>query len=176
MGFLPYSLEIEKQVLADIKKQTEREFAHKIISRFNEEGLIIKVKHMFPKKPPRSFYRVFCFIRKNCDTVVIDAKKDCGINIYIRIENLNTFNKLSDFTDNIRNQILNAKECNIHTLPRGHECEGKRYVFSFENHKYLKCKNICSNFCFNDLNKNDFANIMDIINSEIDFIINKNKK
>ena len=169
MAFLPYSLELQKIIFADIKKKTEKEFIREIINRFKEKGLPIKARYMFPKKPLISFYRGLCFIKKSNATVVIDARKDCNFTIYIRIENRKTLDKLSEFTDNIRNQILNARDC---TDPNSKDCKGKIYIFNFNGHKYIKCISISCNFKFNNISKSDFTNIMDIINGEIDFLMN----
>ena len=163
MRVLPYSLELQEKIFANITKQTEKEIARKIINCFSKEGFTINVKHMFPKKPS-SFYRVFCFIKKSYETVTIDAKD--GLEIRIRIENKNTFDRLSEFTDSIRNQIINAKDCiNFNPI----ECEGKVYNFVFNGNEYLKCKHICYNFCFNDISKDDLVNIIDIIYGEIEY-------
>ena len=164
MGFLPYSLEIEKVIFKNIIKETEKGFYRKIIDCFNEEGYSIKVKYMFPKKPVVSYYRVFCFINKKNAAVVIDAKKDGSFSIYLRIVNQKIFEKIYEFTDNVLNQILNAKDC---PTPESKDCKGKIYHFTFNGQKYIKCVSISSNFKFTDISKNDFINIMDIINSEI---------
>jgi hypothetical protein len=165
MSFLPYSIEIQEIVLASIKNQPEKDYFHKIISRFNEKGLTKKAKYMFPKKPS-AYYRIFCFIKKSNATVVIDAKKDCDLIIYVRIENQKIFDKLSGFTDNVRNQILNAKNC---STPDSQGCKGKMYIFTFNNREYIKCCSISCNLRFTNIDKNDFVNIMDIINEEIVF-------
>ena len=166
MGFLPYSLEIEKVIVKNIIKETERAFYRKIIDRFNEEGFTIKVKYMFPKKPTVSYYRVFCFINKNNASVVIDAKQDGSFIIYLMIVNQKIFEKIHEFTDNVLNQILNAKDC---PTPESQDCKGKIYHFTFNGQKYIKCVSISSNFKFSDISKSDFDNIMDIINSEIEY-------
>ena len=171
MGFLLYSSELQKIILANIRKKNEEEYFHKVISLFNEKGFTIKVKHMLPNKPLRSFYRIFFFIKKSDATVVIDAKKDCDLTIYIRLLNHKILNKLSDFTDNIRNQILIAKDC---SAPDSIDCKDKMYRFTFNNKYYIKCMSISCNFEFTNINKNDFENIIDIINEEIEYNL-KNK-
>ena len=170
MGFLPYSSEFQKIILANIEKKTEEGYFNKIINLFNEKGLTIKVKYMFPKKPSVSFYRVFCFIKKSDATVVIDAKKDCDLTIYIRLKNHKFLDKLSDFTDNIRNQILTAKDC---SAPDSVDCKDKMYRFTFNNKRYIKCMSISCNFKFTNISKNDFSNIIDIINEEIEYMAEK---
>jgi hypothetical protein len=169
MGFLPYSLELKNNIFENINKQKEKDYAHKIINRFEKEKLPVKVKFMLPNKPLRSFYRVFCFVNKKFATVVLDAKKDNDLIIYIRLENRKILDGLSKFTENIRSQILNARDCNI---PDTAGCEGGVYVFTFNNFIYKKCTSISCNFKFCNITKNDFVNIMDIINSEISYRYN----
>ena len=94
------------------------------------------------------------------------------MNFQLRIENQSSFDKLKEFNDNIRNQILNANDCRYCST----KCEGKRYTFSFDGKDHVKCQMLCSNFRFENINKNDINNIMDIINGEIDYKDKKNKK
>jgi hypothetical protein len=170
MGMLPYSPEIEKNILSKINKQIEKDFFQKIISRFKEEDLIIKVRYMLPNKPDRSFYRVFCYIKKGTEALTIDGGSE-GLSLRIRIVNQKIFfDKLSEYTENIRNQILNAKDCINYNKD---ECEGKVYIFNYNGLEYMKCKHIIYNFCFTNINKYDFANIMEILNRETGFIKNK---
>ena len=165
MGFLPYSSELQKIIFAEIKKQKEKEYVRKIINRFEKEKLPVKVKFMLPNKPARSFYRVFCFINKKHATVVIDIKKDNDLIIYVKLENRKTLDGLSKFTENVRSQILNARDCNI---PDTAGCEGGVYIFTFNGLTYKKCTSISCNFRFCNITESDFDNIMDIINGEID--------
>jgi hypothetical protein len=86
----------------------------------------------------------------------------------VRITNRKTFSRLSDFTEHIRTTILDAKECNI---PDTGDCKDKIVRFTFDGVKHAKCVSISANFKFTNLTKDDFANIIDIIGEEINFIL-----
>jgi hypothetical protein len=177
MEVLPYSPDFLETIVSEIKGQSGKKLANEIISCFDKAGLTVKVKQLFPNKP-NSYCRVLCFIQKSREAVIINTKTDCGtdgvvegMNIQVRIENKNTFDKINEFNGNVCSQFLNANDCRYCST----KCEGKRYTFSFNGKDYVKCQFLCSNFRFVDIKKDDIPHIMDIINGEINFKEKKRK-
>ena len=111
-------------------------------------------------------YRVFCYIKKSKEALILNTKyyDTNSFLIQIRILDKSTFEKLDDYSKNIRNQILNAqyncKNCG---------CSEKAYVFTYKGHTYRKCHMICGNFRFDNFNDDDIDSITEIVNREIAF-------
>lgn len=177
MDVLPYSPELLDVIIADIDGETAKEQARQIIKLFDEAGLTIKVKNIFPLKP-NAYYRVLCFIKKSKETVIINTKQDNGpsgvvegMTIQLRIEDENSFAKLDDLTENIREQILNASDCRSCSS----KCDGKRYVFTYHGTEYTKCQFLCSNFRFRVADDNDVDSVTKLVEQELAFATHKKK-
>ena len=162
---LPYSLDLLDNIIKDIKGQAAKNVTLKIIQCFYTKGFTIKVQHIVPAKS-RAYYRILCFVKKSKETVSINTKTDgADVDIKIRIENHNTFDKLDDFTDNIRNQILNATDC--HCCSEKCEEKNRKYRFVYQGKEYLKCQYLGCNFRFPKIEEYDIVSIIDIINGEL---------
>lgn len=175
MNVFPYSPDLLDDILTDINSDVAKKTARQIIRLFDEAGLTIKVKHIFPMKPT-AYYRVLCFIKKSKETVIINTKQDNGpagvvegMNIQLRIENENSFTTLDDLTENIRRQILNASDCRF-CSPK---CDGKRYIFTYHGTEYTKCQMLCSNFRLRVTDENDINSIIKLVGLEITFVTHK---
>ena len=133
---------------------------------FADRSLPVRVKQ-YNQPCMKGTFRIMCFIKKSAEAVIINNKgmgRD-GVSIQVRIDDRNTLSKLDDFNENIRNQILNSGDC-------GHcssKCEGKQYVFTYQENEYVKCHFLCNNFSFQNINKNDIADLIEIINNEIEY-------
>jgi hypothetical protein len=175
MDVLPYSPDLLDAILADIDGTVAKRTARQIIKLFDEAGLTIKVKHIFPTKPS-AYHRVLCYIKKSKETLIINTKQDNGpsgvvegMNIQLRIEDANSFTKLDDLTDNIRRQILNASDCRF-CSPK---CEGKRYIFTYHGTEYTKCQMLCSNFRLRVTDENDVDSVTTLVEQELAFVAHK---
>ena len=118
----------------------------------------------------RARITVFFAFLKSKEAVSINTKRDNGrggvaegVDLKIRIENHKTFDRLDEFTDNIRNQILNGYDCHYCSV----KCEGKRYTFAYHGNEYVKCQYLGCNFRFSKIYENDIAGIMDIVSGEM---------
>jgi len=156
---LKYSPEILNSIIESIEGQTAKNVIQEIVKHFDAKGFIIKVQHII--RDDNEYYRVLCFIKNSKETVNINTKNK-GLDIKIRIENQNTFGKLDEFTENIRNQILNGYDCHY----CGTGCEGKKYIFTFHGNEYVKCQYLGCNFRFRKIDESDIASMMDIIDGE----------
>ena len=166
---LPYSPDLLESIIEDINGQAAKNVVRKIIQCFYDKGCNIKIQHIIPAKDC-AYYRVLCIIKKGKETVSINTKKDHdrdnnieGVDIKIRIDNQNTFDKLDEFSDNVRNQIINGINCHY----CGTGCEGKRYIFDYHGNEYVKCQYLGCNFRFKKIDERDVNSIMDIVNGEL---------
>jgi len=160
-NFSPEFMEI---FLSTIDSYDEKDIIRKIVERFIDCGLPLKVKQ-YSQACMDGTFRILCFIKKSAEVVIINNKgmgRD-GVSIQVRIEDRSTLDKLDDFSENTKNQILNAANC-------GHcssKCN-KQYVFTYQKTKYEKCHFLCNNFTFQNMDKNDADSLVEIINTEIE--------
>ena len=110
-------------------------------------------------------YRILCFIKKSAEAVIINNKgMGCdGVSVQVRIDDRSVLDRLQDLNENIRNQIINAADCGGCST----KCEGKKYVFAYQGKEYTKCRFICNNFRFQNIEKDDISDLMSIITNEI---------
>lgn len=156
--------ELFETVLSTFNTEDEKETARQIVKCFVERGLPVKVKQYY-QPCMEGTYRILCFIKKSAEAVIINNKGmgHDGVSFQVRIEDRSTLDKLDSFGENIRNQILNSANC-------GHcsaKCDTKKYVFVYQNSKYIKCHFLCSNFTFKDIKSGDIDDLITIVNNEI---------
>jgi len=158
------SAEFLETFLSTIYKENEKEIVRQIVKRFVDFGLPVKTKQ-YDQPCMGNTYRILCFIKKSAEAVIINNKgMGCdGMSIQVRIDDRGTLDKIDSFSQNIKNQIINAGNCGYCSS----KCEGKKYVFTYQGDEYIKCHFLCNNFSFQNINENDVVSIMDIINNEI---------
>ena len=110
-------------------------------------------------------FRILCFIKKSIEAIIINNKgmSHDGVSIQVRIDDRSILNKLDDLSDNIKNQIINSKNCGNCSS----KCDTKKYTFNYKKTTYIKCHFICNNFFFQNLDKCDMDCLMRIIKNEI---------
>lgn len=158
------SEEFLETFLSTIYEENEKEVVRQIVKRFMDCGLPVKTKQ-YDQPCMEGTFRILCFIKKSAEAVIINNKgmgRD-GMSIQVRIDDRSTFDKIDSFSQNIKNQILNAGNCGYCSS----KCESKKYVFTYQESEYIKCHFLCNNFSFQNIDKNDVGGIMDIINNEI---------
>lgn len=164
-----------EEIAITLDNQVEKQLALAILQTFTDNGLTYQIRTAWKAKDdtnPES-YRVFCYIKKSKEALILNTKYyDTGsFLLQIRILNSSTFDKLGVYSENVRNQILHAQyNC------KGCGCSEKAYVFTYQGLEYRKCHMICGNFRFCNLNHEDIDSIMDIINSEIFFSSTSNRR
>lgn len=142
-----------------ISNVSERRLAVKIMKLFIDRGLICKIKG------DGSRYRIFCYIKKCKESVILgtlDNRKD--FIIQLRISDRTVFNKLDDLSENIRVSMLNGPNCKETCFRK---CE-KSYVFNYHNEKYRKCQALICNFIFRNIQQEDINSLLGLINNEIE--------
>lgn len=156
--------ELLETILTTYNTEDEKEMTRQIINRFVKCGFPVKVKQ-YNQSCMKGTYRILCFIKKNAEAVIINNKgmgRD-GVSIQVRIDERSTLEKLNSFSENIKNQIINAGDCGYCSS----KCEGKKYTFTYQGNEYTKCHFICNNFSFQNIRNNDIKDLMYIINNEI---------
>jgi hypothetical protein len=105
--------------------------------------------------------------KKSKEALIINTiGKNFGpFEIQIRIKNKISLDKLSSYSKNMRDQIINGNDCR---MPHCCNC-GKEYIFRYLDKPYRKCNMLCDNFYFRDFKPEDIDFIMDIIKNEITF-------
>ena len=123
----------------------ESEIVRQIVKRFVDCGLPVKTKQ-YDQLSMGGTFRILCFIKKSAEAVIINNKgmgRD-GMSIQLRIDDRSTLDKIDSFSQNIKNQILNAGNCGYCSS----KCESKKYVFTYQENEYVKCHFLCNNFSF----------------------------
>jgi len=160
------SPELLEEVIATFGSEEEKELARQIVKCFVEYKLPVKVK-LYHQQCMKGTYRILCYIKKSAEAVIINNKgmgHDC-VSFQVRIEDRSALTKLDCYSDGVRSQIVNARDCGNCSS----KCEHKKYVFAFKEKEYVKCRFICNNFSFVDIDKNDAKCLMGIIENEITY-------
>lgn len=164
MEVIDITPELLDTVINTFNTEEEKEVTRKIVKCFIEHGLPVKVKQYY-QPCMKGTYRILFYIKKNAETVIINNKgmgRD-GVSIQVRIDERSTLERLDNFSENIRKQILEAANCGYCSS----KCEGKKYTFTYQSKEYTKCRFICNNFCFQNIERNDINDLLTIINNEI---------
>ena len=97
---MKYTPDLLGNILDDIEGQTAKDAVEQVIGCFYSRGFAVKLQHII-RGESGSYYRVLCFAKKSKETVNINTKNahnPDGVDIKIRIENHDTFDKLDEFT------------------------------------------------------------------------------
>ncbi|GHU83481.1 hypothetical protein AGMMS50284_7110 [Clostridia bacterium] len=165
---LDESPDLLDNILQNIAGQSDRDLAERIICRFRETSLPIKVKcHEYGT--PWEWYRLSFFNTEKIEVVIISTKTGYGksaapgLHLQIRITNRGMFDRLGELSPHIRNQILGGRDCCFCLCG----CKGSNYVFGYQEQDYIKCKNIGSNFRLKDIGEDDIESVMKIVDWEV---------
>ena len=164
MEILDISPELLETITETFNTEYEMEMARKIVDVFLTYELPVKVKQYY-QPCMIGTYRIICFIKKSAEAVIINNKgtgRD-GVSVQVRVDDKSTLSNLDNFSENIRSQILNSNDCGNCSS----KCENKKYIFSYQGITHIKCHFLCSNFSFQNVNKDDIDNLIEIINNEI---------
>ena len=112
---------------------------------FTEGGYPVKIKK-YRGASMQGTCRILCFLQKSGEAVILNNRgmgRD-GASIQVRIADQSLFHKLDGLSENLKSRILHAGDCGF-CSPK---CEGKRYVFSYGEKDYVKCRYLCSLACY----------------------------
>ncbi len=149
------------EVCSDIADAFERSLTERLLTLFSEEAAGYLVSATNPK-------RVYCYIRKSKESAIInketyqDRQADGGYSLQIRITSAKTYQELDKYTENVRAQILDGRDCK---MPRCCNC-GHWYTFEHHGAAYRKCHMLCDNYAFSHLHEEDADAIFAIIRNE----------
>ena len=139
-----------------------------ILRAFIDRGYSYQARTNWKPKhsPEPDSYRVFCYIRKSKETLIINTKHTDtkALLLQIRMLDPSIFDHLNEYSDTIQRQILldstDCKHCG---------CSDKAYAFQYKNRAYRKCHMLCENFRLHAQTDDDVQSIMDIVQREIIF-------
>lgn len=155
------------EAINGITNELQRETASNIVRCFTEVDLPIKIKR-FSRSNPNDRYRILCFVQKNKESVVIntDMWGFKGMAFQMRIFNIDSFKRLDELSGNVRDQILNGRDCGFCWS----KCDGRQYTFSYGERDYIKCQNFGCNFIFRIADENDAGSLISLVKREIDLL------
>jgi hypothetical protein len=158
----------EDEILSTISNPVDLIIVEKILSAFIINGYTYKARKEYAPKDwnGEKGYRIFCYIKKGKEGLIINTKgwHVESVCLQVRILNSDTFNKIGEYSENVRNCFLNARNCEMHS----DECGIRAYVFKYQGKEHRKCHMICENFGFRNLTEQDIPSIMDIVQGEFD--------
>ena len=172
MEIIDITPDLQETILTTFSSDNEKELARKIVKSFNNCGFSVKVKQ-YNQECMKETYRILCFMKKSAEAVIINNKgmgRD-GVSFQVRIDDRSTFERLDSFSNNIKKQILNAGDCAYCSS----KCDNKKYIFTYQGNEYIKCHFLCNNFSFQNLEKNDIKDLVEIINNEIRYKLRHSK-
>lgn len=129
-----------------------------VLKLFHNNGLTYKVRD------DGSRYRIFCYIKKSKESVILGTMYNrTDFIVQLRISDRTVLNKLDELTENIRNNMLNGPNCKESCFRK---CETV-YAFSYRDKEYRKCQALICNFIFKNLQNEDIASLIGLIQNEI---------
>src|SRR5215469_9860386 len=129
------SPELLETIISTFKTKDEKTITNHIIKCFTDNELPVKVKQ-YNQKCMEGTFRILCFIKKSAEAVIINNKGMGfdGVSFQVRIDDRDYLNKLDNLSENIKNQIINSRNCGNCSS----KCEDKKYVFIYNKNKYVK--------------------------------------
>ena len=158
----------QDEIINTIKSPVDKKIASAIFETFLSNGLRFKVK---AESMPKGFlaahgYTVYFYIKGSKETIIMNTY---FFKIQLRMNNRSTFDKLRDYSENIRNCILNGEPCKSCPDHEGVFHGHNEYIFTYQGREYRKYQMLCANFQMRNLNEDDIESLIDIINREILF-------
>jgi len=156
----------QDEIMNTIESPVNKNIAAAIFDTLHTNKLRFKVRAEYMPKEffPAYGYSVYFYIKGSKETVIMNT---FFFKIQLRINNRSTFDYLDNYSENVRNAILNGEPCkacpNSDGLFTGHG----EYIFTYQGKEYRKCQTMCNNFKLRNLNVDDIDSLRDIINREI---------
>lgn len=149
-----------------IPDDSDQKLTRSILEMFGKYDLTYKIRTDDER------LRIYCYIKKSKETLIINTKghRYGEFDIQMRITNPAILEKLHEYTDNIRDQIIHADNCR-----KCWNC-GKEYVFAYQGTEYRKCCMLCDNFTLHRFSPEDCDVVLQMIYEEICFSIPKQKR
>lgn len=166
-----------KEIFSSIQDPVDLEIVKGILNVFLENQFTYKIRTEYVPSSwiEKPGYRIFCYIKKSKEAIIINTKgwHYTSVCLQMRILNNETLYKLDEYTEALRNTILNARVC---INCGGVGCSRLSYIFTYKGIDYNKCHMLCNVFTFNNLTSQDIPSVMDIINREIEYGKPKRRK
>lgn len=156
----------DEEVVSTQLTGVDQEIVARVLSLYRDKGYMIKVRTQWKAKDDTrpDAYRVFCYIGKSKESLIINTRSydEACLMLQLKIRKLSAFEKLDSLTENIRNQVINARPC------RNCGCPEKAYVFFYKGETYRKCHMLCDNFRFFHFCDADIDAILSLVKNELD--------
>ncbi len=149
-----------------IPDDSDQQLTRSILEMFEKYDLTYKINTDDER------LRIYCYIKKSKETLIINTKgyRYGEFDIQMRITNRAALEKLDEYSEHIREQIINADNCR-----KCWNC-GKEYVFTYQGTEYRKCCMLCNNFTLHRFSAEDCDTVLRMIYEEICFSIPKQKR
>jgi len=163
-----------EEIIAVNNNTFEKIFITSVLDIFINNKLRFKVRLQTQLKNTNEIgYTIHFFIKCSKESIIININKN-NLKAQIRIKDWSTFEKLDDYSENIRKAILidstPCKSCpNKEGVFNGHG----EYIFIYHDKEYRLCQGMCSNFFFYVYSKEDVESLLDIIKREILYVSKK---
>ena len=146
------------EICENIGGETEKAITAEVLKLFVDNGLPYKIKDA------GSRYRIFCYIKKSKESVILGTRDNRnGFIVQLRITDRTVLDRLDDLSENVRTGMLNGPDCKESCFRK---CETV-YVFGYRGKEYRKCRALSCNFVFTNLQSEDMASLMGLIQNEI---------
>lgn len=154
----------QDEIMDTIESPVNRKIAATIFDTLQSNRFKVRAEYIPKDFFPAYGYSVYFYIKGNKETIIMNTY---FFKIQLRINNRSTFDYLNDYSENIRNAILNAEPCKACPNSDGIFTGHNEYVFMHQGKEYRKCQTMCNNFKLRNLNEDDINSLIDIINREI---------
>ena len=153
----------QEEIIQAIDNPAGKNLTAAIFEAFISNGLTYKVRAQAKSKKSsdRNGYTIHFYIRKSKESIIINT---IYYKIQLRINDWSTFEKLDDYSENVRKAILIDS-----VRSPDNDYDDGSYVFTYHGTEYHLCYQLCENFKFNTITEEDIDSLMDIINREIAF-------
>lgn len=157
-----------EEIIQAIDNPAGKILTAEIFKAFISNGLTYKVRAQAKRKNSndRDGYTVHFYIRKSKESIIINT---IYFKIQLRINDWSTFEKLDDYSENVRKAILIDS-----VRSPDNDYDDGSYVFTYHGIEYRLCYQLSENFKFHTIAEEDIDSLMDIINREISFKNQKN--
>ena len=157
-----------------IDGKINKKLVKSILTAFVDNGLTYTVREAWkPKNVTVTYYRIFFYIKKSKVALIVNTGTFEGEGLYVqlRIKDWSSFDTLDQYSENVRNSILNATDC------RAPYCsnDGSEYVFYYQGKEYRKCHMLGASFNIRNIKEEDIGSIMQIIQKKIAYGMSRRK-
>ena len=147
-------------ICENIPDEVGKRLTAEVLRLFCDGGLTVRVKD------DGSRYRVFCYIKKSKESVILGTMdKRREFIVQLRVADRSLLDRLGDLPENVRDSMLHGPDC------RGGSCRNceAAYRFTYDGKAYHKCHTLMCNFIYRNPQEGDIVSIIEMVGNEIRF-------